>query len=435
MINILVTSAFTVTAASCSVAPKSLFDGKAELAKLPGPETGSIDKTIMGQAQQAASNGDFRRAAQMYKQLADGHPDNKEYAIALADNLKRCGENDSALKTVNKLLEKHPSDADALELKGLILMNVGEFVEASKVFEKVMNVDSKRWRTLNALGVMFAIKRMDTQAIAYYNAALVVSPDNSSILNNLGLALAMDRQYDKCVDAFTSAKNHISGSNVDLKKVDLNFALAYATFGKLEEAETTAAPHLSKAALYNNMGFYAYVAKNKELAKVYLNKALTQNPVYYERAWKNLGALNGDVSSETNSGEKTNYYSARSKRVVVNEKPADNQEIKSQEIPASSGETEQKKALVAGAGKPDVKTNVKSGKDEDKKELKLQDLPVEAAKQDNIARVPDNKEKPAIDQQSPPAGDIGHVKPDIANGNENKSLKSEGSSDPLFTAP
>ena len=41
------------------------------------------------------------------------------------------------------------------------------------------------------------------------------------------------------------------------------------------------------------MGFYSYLAKNNELAKGYLNMALTQSPTYYERAWKNMGALTG----------------------------------------------------------------------------------------------------------------------------------------------
>ncbi len=286
---------------SCERDIKPQPDMRAELDKIKGPDTGSIDKTMSTQAEQAISNHNFRRAAQMYRQLVDMYPDKKEYAVALADCQRRLGDSDAALRTIEPVVKKEPSNAPALEVKGLALMSVGEFAESTKTFDSVMNIDGKRWRTLNALGILFAMKKMNPEAIKYYNSALEVSPDNAGVLNNLGLALAMDKQYDKAIESLLRARRHVEAGSQELKHVDLDLALVYAIDGKLDEAEQVSSPHLSKAALYNNMGFYAYIAKNKELAKSYLNMALTQNPMYYERAWKNLSAVNGDVSSESNA--------------------------------------------------------------------------------------------------------------------------------------
>ncbi len=294
---------FALVISSCSLQPHSAVENAAELEKLKGPEPGSIDKTLNTQAEQAVSLGDFKRAAQMYKQLSDKNPNNSEYSIALADSLRRSGDNEDGLKIINAVVKKDGKNATALEVKGLILMNIGEFSEASKTFDQVMSIDGKRWRTLNAIGIMFAVKKMDAQAISYYNEALKASPDNPSILNNLALALAMDKQYDASIECFTHARHFLPSTSPEIKRIDLNLALVYAIAGRLDDAEQTAAPHLSKAALYNNMGFYAYLSKNKELAKSYLNMALTQSPVYYERAWKNLNAVTEDNSSEANSGE------------------------------------------------------------------------------------------------------------------------------------
>ncbi len=293
-------SIFLLFATGCTVDPKSKVDNRAELNKLKGPEVGSIEANLLSEAEQAVSIGDFRHATQSYKELLDKDPKNKEYALALADSMRRSGDNANALKVLDDLLKKDPDNAAALEDKGLCLMNTGEFAEAGQVFEKVMKIDDKRWRTLNGIAILFTMKNMSDNAIAYYQAALNISTDNPSVLNNMGLTLAMDRQYDQSYDAFRRAKRHLPAGSADIKNIDLNLALVYAIAGKLDDAEQTAAPHLSKAGLYNNMGFYAYLAKNTELAKSYLNMALTQSPVYYERAWKNLSAVSGENAAESN---------------------------------------------------------------------------------------------------------------------------------------
>jgi len=302
LIAVLCFGVSAIVLSSCDT-PKPAADMRAELNKLEGPNVGSIDKTLGSQAEQAVSAGDFRRASQMYQQLVDEHPDNKEYTIALADSLRRSGNSEGALKAINALAAKYPNDAAALEVKGLVLMSVGEFPEASKAFDQVMSTDKKRWRTLNALGIMFAAKNMQSQAIEYYNAALEASPDNPGVLNNLGLSLAMEKQYDKAIEMFMRARGHLESNSTELRHVDLDLALVYALAGRLDDAEQTASPHLVKAELYNNMAFYAYISKNRELAKTYLNMALTQDPSYYERAWKNLNAISGDTASESNADE------------------------------------------------------------------------------------------------------------------------------------
>jgi hypothetical protein len=58
--------------------------------------------------------------------------------------------------------------------------------------------------------------------------------------------------------------------------------------GNMSAAQRIAEKHLPAGALENNLGFYAHLANDQELAKSYLNMALTGTPVYYERAWKNL---------------------------------------------------------------------------------------------------------------------------------------------------
>jgi Flp pilus assembly protein TadD len=285
---------------SCGLEPQIKVNGKDELDKLKGPETGSVESSLKSQADQAEAAHDYKRAAQIYKQLADTHADKNIYQLDLADDLRRAGDNDGALRTLDALLKKEPDNAGALEVKGLTLMAAGEFPEAGTTLGQAMKIDPKRWRTLNGIGILFAMKGKYDGAIAYFQAALDVSTDNPSVLNNAALTYAIDRQFPRAYDAFERARRHLQADSPELKHLDLNRALVYAVDGKLDEAEQAAAPHLTKEALYNNMGFYSALAKNNEQARVYLNMALTQSPTYYERAWKNLGALSSGDNATGN---------------------------------------------------------------------------------------------------------------------------------------
>jgi len=317
-----------------SLEPQIKQSDKDALANLKGPEINTIDATLKNQAQQAENAGDYTKAAETYKQLLDKNPTNKDYQLAFADDLRRAGNNDFALKIDEQILKKDPSNAAVMENKGLALMNTGEYTDAGKVFDQVMQIDPKRWRTLNGVGILFAMKNRTSDALAYYHAALDVDANNATVLNNMGLTLAMDKKYDEAYDTFARAKRHLPEGSPQIRSIDLNLALVYAIAGRLDDAEHTAAPHLSKAGLYNNMGFYSYLAKNDELAKGYLNMALTQSPVYYERAWKNLNALSGDNSLSGGNAASSGGMLKMPPSAPSNAVPKD-PSIKLEDIPAS----------------------------------------------------------------------------------------------------
>src|SRR5690606_28052716 len=106
------------------------------------------------------------------------------------------------------------------------------------------------------------------------------------------LAQALDRNFDSAIGTLMQAGALTSANSPERKQVDLNLSLVYATAGKLDEASALARNYYSGAALNNNLGLYAYLAKDDQLAKTYLNMALTESKVFYEKAWDNLQVLN-----------------------------------------------------------------------------------------------------------------------------------------------
>ena len=260
-----------------------------------GPDVEGLQQTWLASAEKARENGEFRKAAGFYEMLLGREEGNRDYLLAHAEMLRRAGDAEAALEQYEVLLKHHPVSAEALEGKGLALMAKAEFREAAQLFSKVMGMDAARWRTANALGIIYSMDRKTKEAIEYYKAALKLNPDHPSILNNLGLSLAIQGQYDKAVKALKLASGHLKPGDVNQKRVDLNLALVYGISGQMEEAAAVAKQHLTEAALYNNLGFYAHLAEDRELARTYLNMALSKSEVHYDKAWENLQKIAPDV--------------------------------------------------------------------------------------------------------------------------------------------
>ncbi len=264
------------------------------LEALGGPTVGGINSTMEKQAIEAAQRGEFRRAGQFYKQLADSPKasadDKFRYQLGMAEAARRGGAPGEALPIYEELARTQPEHLDTQEGYGLALLQTGKPVEAGRVFAGIMKEEAKRWRTLNALGILFVNKNMIPEAMAYFTEALNQSPDNPAVLNNAALAQAADQNFARSFATFEQAIR-VSQNEAQRQQISLNMAMVYGISGDLETARTIAAKYLKGPALDNNLGLYAHLAKDDKLARTYLDMALSGSETYYERAWNNLDVI------------------------------------------------------------------------------------------------------------------------------------------------
>lgn len=281
--------------AGCSLdaTDSRVFDPDAEFAKLDQPEIPTVESSLLKSARYKEEQGQYEEAASLYAQLIDTNPDNLDYQLALAETVRRNGDNEEAITLYDPLLNDKKVGLDALEGKALAVMARGEFKEASTLFEQIVRQDGTRWRTLNALAIMFTLKDLHEEAMAYYTEALKNSPNNASVLNNIGLSSAIARQYATSLEYLDKAAKTSRNDAAKNRRIELNKALVHGVSGDLQMAERVASRHLKGALLQNNLGLYAHLANNDELAKSYLNMALSQSPSFYKNAWENLDYLIG----------------------------------------------------------------------------------------------------------------------------------------------
>jgi Flp pilus assembly protein TadD len=289
----LLTTALTLSA--CGQAGQQWLDPDKTFALFDQPVVKGVNATQEEMAKDAAAAGDFARAGQIYQQLVAGGKgapaEQLRYKLGMAESARRLGNFDAALAMYDELSTAHGNHVEVLEGRGLTLMASGKAVDAGKTLASALEKDPKRWRTLNALGILFVSRNMIPEALAYYNEALIYSPNNAAVLNNMGLSHAIERNFPRAVEAMQKAVM-ASKAPSQRKQIELNLAMVLGVSGDLEGAREVANKYLEGAALDNNLGLYAHLAKDDALAKTYLNMALSQSSGFYQRAWDNLDTVN-----------------------------------------------------------------------------------------------------------------------------------------------
>lgn len=280
------------------------LDAKSFLSGLDGPKIPTMQENQIAAAKNAEKNEDFAQASQIYQQILEKDPETNDVIQLLADSLRRNAEYDKAISVYDGIIAKDPGNAAAKEGKALALMAKGDFETPTVLLEEVLRVDGKRWKSLNAMGILFITRGLYPDSMKYFEEALKQSPNNIAVMNNLGLSQALNKQYDLAVDTLLKASAQSTVGTTGRKRIDLNLALVYASAGKLPESRKIAEQYLSGPSLKNNLGLYAHLAKDDSLAKSYLNMALTESKTYYEKAWDNLEALNNTESRSVSKSEK-----------------------------------------------------------------------------------------------------------------------------------
>mgnify|MGYP000045806264 CR=1 FL=1 len=250
--------------------------------------TPTIEGTNLESAKAAEKIGSLVKAEYYYSQLIEAKPNNLDYQFSYAEIMRKAGRCETAIKGYDKIITAQPANVNALEGKALCLLATGKNPQAADIFSQILAAEPNRWKSLNGAGLIFAGDKKFNEASQYFNAAAEASGNNPAVMNNQGLAKALTGNFKDGIQILETAMLKAEDNTGQKRNIALNLALVYGISGKIDDAERTARPYLTEPQLYNNLGVYADLSKDKELAKTYLNKALQGTQVYYERAWENL---------------------------------------------------------------------------------------------------------------------------------------------------
>lgn len=190
-----------------------------------------------------ASAGSLRTDATDWGRRHDADPGDPTAAINYASALRARTQYAQATAVLEAAAIKHPYDRQVLAAYGKALGDAGRLKEAAEVLGRAHTPERPDWTILSAQGTVADQMGDHAAALGYYQAALKISPGEPSVLSNLGLSYALDKQLQAAEDMLSRAA---ASERADVR-VRQNYALVLALQGKFSQAEAVARRDLGPA--------------------------------------------------------------------------------------------------------------------------------------------------------------------------------------------
>jgi tetratricopeptide (TPR) repeat protein len=110
--------------------------------------------------------------------------------VLQAVDLLKQGRTNEALPVIQQALDADPQNTAALYLRGLTLFGQEQIVAARKAFESVITTLEDHAPSFNNLGVILWKQNQQMGALKFYEQAMIASPVNKVVLDNVAEALA-----------------------------------------------------------------------------------------------------------------------------------------------------------------------------------------------------------------------------------------------------
>ena len=165
---------------------------------------------------------------------------------------------------------KQPT-ADMIEQEAINDLQQGKLEIAAEKLNKILTTSPERWKSFNAKGILHSFRNELPQAESAFAAANAISSNNVVILNNWGLALAMDQRYDEAIAKLMQAVE--AAPQQSRSQPEMNLAMIYALSGNEKPAEMILRRYMAPEDIEGNMKFYRSVRRDREQSRRALQKS------------------------------------------------------------------------------------------------------------------------------------------------------------------
>jgi Flp pilus assembly protein TadD len=179
---------------------------------------------------------DARRDAEAWGARYRANTHDWEAAVKYAQALRLLGQRSQAVAVLQQAAIHNPDNKKVLGAYGRALADAGDYAQALEVLGKAHTPDQPDWHILSAQGAVLDQLGRHQEAQRYYASALKISPDEPSVLSNLGLSYALAKDLPK---AEATLRRAVAQTTVD-PRVRQNLALVVGLQGRFAEAEDIA---------------------------------------------------------------------------------------------------------------------------------------------------------------------------------------------------
>jgi Flp pilus assembly protein TadD len=232
------------------------------------------------------TRGQMGLARSKYQKALDLDPASWRLNYKIGTVLLKQNAPSEALGYFRAMTARDAMNSRGWEGEGRSLLALGEHQEAERALKKAVRLDSANWKAQQALGMVYDdLGRLD-EAVAAYKAALRVRPVEASVLNNLGVAYYLRKDYPLAIETLEKALR--SARPEDRKRVYNNLGRSYARSGAYTRAIDAFRRGSDIATAYNNVGVVLLEQDRPRDAAGCFQKAVDASPAHYAAARDNL---------------------------------------------------------------------------------------------------------------------------------------------------
>lgn len=189
----------------------------------------------------ATPQSELDKATKYWAKEFATNPRNIDAAVNYAKNLKAMGEKDRAMSVLQQASIYNSDHKGLASEYGRLALESDQAQLAEKLLARAEDPLKPDWKVISAQGAALAKQNRHRESIPLFERALTLSPDNPSILNNLGMAQAMNGEAAKAEVSLRKA-SELPGA---APRVRQNLALVLGLQGKFDEAKQIAGADLS----------------------------------------------------------------------------------------------------------------------------------------------------------------------------------------------
>ena len=201
------------------------------------PGTATLASADTQAADTLDPEAELRKATEYWGQQHAKNPGDKTTGLNYARNLKAGGDKRQALVVLQNVFSMNKSDPEVAGELGRLALEFDQLSLASRALEVADVPDKPDWRVVSARGTVLAKQGQHKAAIAYFERALAISPNQPSVLNNLAMANAMSGNAQKAEQILRD----LAQLNGAPTKVNQNLALVLGLQGKYDESKAAGA--------------------------------------------------------------------------------------------------------------------------------------------------------------------------------------------------
>ncbi|WP_047460781.1 tetratricopeptide repeat protein [Rhizobium rhizogenes] len=211
--------------------------------------TGSIP--TMSKPVDEMDSADLARATLSLGKAYDANPKDRDTGVNYANVLRMTGRNEQALAVMQQVAINHPSDRGVLAAYGKAQAAAGQLQEALATIDRAQLPDRPDWRLVSAEGAILDQLGRSNEARGKYRDALVLAPNEPSILSNLGMSYVLTGDLKTAESYLRSA----GGQPTADSRVRQNLALVVGLQGRFPEAEQIARQELTQQQADANVAY------------------------------------------------------------------------------------------------------------------------------------------------------------------------------------